>query len=873
MTQRGGRPDLDESLRVVIDELRDKALQVDEPPPTEAEHEEGEARPDKGVDGASRVRVAVSHPGPSAATVAMGPGFTDEPTAASLVAIGVQRSLRLRPTGPEPPPGLDDSARYEVGREVGRGGMGRVLLATDGELGRRVALKILLHDSPEKAQRFVEEAQVAAQLEHPNIVPVYDFGVLSSGTPYFTMRYVHGRTLKEILRALRADPASAVFAEFTRTRLLGIFRTVCMAVAYAHARGVVHRDIKPQNVMIGSHGEVYVMDWGLAKLVGRPEPTGADPKAVSVRLDDLDQTHAGTVKGTPQYMSPEQASGDVEHQDERTDIYALGAVLYETLTFHPPYVGGDASEVVQRVKEETPTPPRDKAPEREIPGEVEDICMRAMAREPWRRFASARELADEIERYLEGSREKERRRHEARRRVTAAQDTALRYAALTQSATDLAREAESSARRLKGWEPLEHKEAIWELEDRASAAAEAAADAYGEAVHLYTEALAWDAGDRDAREGLAALYYAKFLEAEDRRDSRESRTYRALLEQYQDERYATLLRGDGGLRIVTDPPAVTCQVFTHQESGRRLMAMPSGTIGPTPVSIQQLAMGSYLLVASAEGFAEVRVPFIVERCATARVSIRMRGPTEIPEGYCRVPAGPFVSGGDPLAFGSPPRATVELPDFAIARFPVTCAEYLEFVNALAEHDPEEAQRRVPRSEPRGGWYWSPGPDGTFALPMSDREGVAWDPRWPATGITFHDALAYAEWAAATTRLPLRLPTDLEWEKAARGVDGRIFPWGNAFDPTFCKMWSSRPGKKGIEPIGTFPTDESVYGVRDLAGGAQEWVDAFTDREANIRVRMGGSWRVSANACRCACRYGWPPDVVYPDIGVRLALSL
>ena len=284
-------------------------------------------------------------------------------------------------------------------------------------------------------------------------------------------------------------------------------------------------------------------------------------------------------------------------------------------------------------------------------------------------------------------------------------------------------------------------------------------------------------------------------------------------------------------------------------------------------------MGSYLLVPAGPGIAPGPVPFMVERCATARVSIRLRAAAEIPDGFCLISAGPFVSGGDPLAFGAALRRVVELPDFALARYPVTCAEYLSFVNALAAVDPEGAQRRVPRSEPRGGWYWEPGASGRYALPLSDRGGVAWDPRWPVTGVSFDDAVAYADWVAEVTRLQVRLPTDLEWEKAARGADGRSFPWGNAFDPTFCKMWSSRPGKKGIEPIGTFPTDESVYGVRDLAGGVQDWVDAYTDREANIRVRMGGSWRVSAHACRAACRYGWPPEAVYPDLGFRLALSL
>jgi serine/threonine-protein kinase len=235
---------------------------------------------------------------------------------------------------------------------LGRGGMGVVLRGHDTDLGRDLAVKVLqeqFRDEPEMVRRFVEEAQIGGQLQHPGVVPVYELGSLEDRRPYIAMRLVDGRTLAAML-AVRAAP------DDDRARLLGIFESVCQTMAYAHARGVIHRDLKPSNIMVGSFGEVQVMDWGLAKVLASESPgrgrAGSPPHerivATTHPARDGDRSRPGSVLGTPAYMSPEQARGEVDTLDERADVFALGSILCEILTGAPAFAGGDWSEIERR---------------------------------------------------------------------------------------------------------------------------------------------------------------------------------------------------------------------------------------------------------------------------------------------------------------------------------------------------------------------------------------------------------------------------------------------------------------------------------------------------------------------------------------------
>jgi serine/threonine-protein kinase len=259
----------------------------------------------------------------------------------------------VKPSSPEMPAPAERGDRYVLFGEIARGGMGAILKGRDADLGRDLAVKVLLEGHQGNAdyvRRFIEEAQIGGQLQHPGIVPVYELGTFGDQRPYFTMKLVKGRTLAALLneRQGRADGQS---------RFLGIFEQVCQTVAYAHARGVIHRDLKPTNVMVGGFGEVQVMDWGLAKVLKEggvaDEQPAPHPVSVSVIRtvrsgSNMDESQAGSVLGTPAYMAPEQAEGDVEQVDRRADVFGLGSILCEILTGLPAYTGKKAAEVMRK---------------------------------------------------------------------------------------------------------------------------------------------------------------------------------------------------------------------------------------------------------------------------------------------------------------------------------------------------------------------------------------------------------------------------------------------------------------------------------------------------------------------------------------------
>ncbi|MFW5845028.1 MAG: serine/threonine-protein kinase, partial [Planctomycetota bacterium] len=352
-------------------------------------------------------------------------------------------TVRLRGRLARPHTGYE---KYVAGEELGRGGMGAVCRVLDIDLRRDIAMKVMLPDQREsKYARFIEEAQVTGQLEHPNIVPVHALGLNDEGQPFFTMKLVDGRPMDSILDDLRAD-VPRVRRAWPLGRLLAAFGGICNGIAYAHDHGVVHRDLKPGNIMLGGFGEVLVMDWGLAKIgavrhankrvqslrddlirrethrhqrtagSGRLPPATATPAdAEAVRqLDDSDpyatqmtdrggtMTHDGSVMGTPVYMPPEQARGEVSAIDERSDVYSLGAILYEILTLQPPVTGDTAKQILDRVRAGEILPPDERSPEREIPLELSAITMKALAREPENRYQTVAELQQDLDLFSAG---------------------------------------------------------------------------------------------------------------------------------------------------------------------------------------------------------------------------------------------------------------------------------------------------------------------------------------------------------------------------------------------------------------------------------------------------------------------------------------
>ena len=278
-------------------------------------------------------------------------------------------------------------SRYQIAEQIGQGGMGTVYRAEDLALGRPVAMKVLRDGgmSADSMDRILREARVIARLEHPGIVPVHDAGRLPDGRVYYIMKLVNGRRLDEY-----AD-SSATLHERLR-----VFERVCETVAFAHARGVIHRDLKPQNVMVGEFGEVLVLDWGVAKVTR--ELIGQSPVGVPDLCDskaDARETAHGTILGTPAYMPPEQARGEIEQIDERSDVFALGGVLHFLLTGKPPRTASSYAAA-----EHALVPPRQR--NRNVPRRLESTCMKALSANPAQRYASAAEFAADIARFLNG---------------------------------------------------------------------------------------------------------------------------------------------------------------------------------------------------------------------------------------------------------------------------------------------------------------------------------------------------------------------------------------------------------------------------------------------------------------------------------------
>ena len=309
-------------------------------------------------------------------------------------------------------------SRYQLTGELGRGGVGAVLAATDRTLRRDVAIKVLHEgaDSDRARVAFMEEAQITGQLQHPGVVPVHELGLDDEGRPYLAMKRVSGHTFREAIRRAWSR-AGDDGADAARRRLLEVFLKVCEAIAYAHNRRVIHRDLKPDNVMVGAFGEVHVMDWGLARPInaqtddavdGDPEDdsdAGSDILNSRVMTDRREAgqalTMVGTVVGTPEYMAPEQATGG-QQLDEGVDIHALGGILYTLLTDQLPFTGRNQNEVLAAVLEHQLEPPSSRAPDKLVPRELDAVVMKAMARRRRERYRSVLDLMSDIRRYLSG---------------------------------------------------------------------------------------------------------------------------------------------------------------------------------------------------------------------------------------------------------------------------------------------------------------------------------------------------------------------------------------------------------------------------------------------------------------------------------------
>ncbi len=791
--------------------------------------------------------------------------------------------------------------------ELGRGGTGLVMGATDAALGRLVAVKLLLPEyrfSRDHIERIIREARATAQLEHPNIVPMHSLGIDKKYGVYFTMKRLQGETLRNILRQLRDGNPEYIF-EYPWTKLLAIYLKACQGVSYAHSKGAIHRDLKPENILIGKYGEVTIIDWGLVRKM-KPVKTSvdvSDDREFTVeRNDGKEEIRFATkeqsnltvddfINGTPRYMAPEQAIGLNSKLDHRCDIYAMGVILYEILTYHNPFASLKIeSEVLNAVTNGTYLPPRQTKPNgKGISPELEAICLKAMALEREDRYQSVTDLIHDV---YNQQNEREVTAYKAawhasllkwskRNPIKVAVLIGACMAVIASAFSVLLLDHFSYRTYISQIQELRErgKVCLQELgkllDDRALlvqnlpmfssyAGYEGSAnlkieEKESELVNIYDQAYL-------TLNGLSAISQQRAMVNKIREQIIVERLEFAKKYQRMGEinRWLGMARAEFGVNFQYCTPKMNA-FLSEMEKFRRgdclvhIVSQPFGaemeifpilqtpsdnslTVSAEPLKIPMLSRqagkyplpkGNYLLKFFLPGRPAVLYPLYLQHGETLDLMVQI--PKSIPAEMVYVPGGRCLLGGK--ASQSAQFRNANVPGFFILEREVTFAEYLEFWLSI-DDESESAQHLsmvhlTPGNQaPIPAWT----PDGQLISSLSLSN--------PVVGISAESAMAYCRWLSLESGQNCRLPSADEWEKAARGVDGRLFPWGNFFDSgkSFIRENLSANMTYGRwAPPRQFPGDVSVYGAFDMAGNVREWTGSvFTDGTGFYQIKGSSS---------------------------------
>lgn len=783
--------------------------------------------------------------------------------------------------------------RYQALENLGRGGMGEVDRVRDPVLDRRVALKVIHHsrNNPHEIDRFFSEARLTAQLEHPTVPPVHEVGRMGDGRPYFTMKEIPQRSLLDELRRVHDVSTRTTWGTtdegWTLRRLVEALMKAAEGVAFAHSRGVINRDLKPQHILLGEFGEVYVLDWGLAKIYAdwdEDDDAISDTQEEPVRAY---RTVMGARVGTVGFMPSEQDGGDPMTHGPASDVFALGRTLLAILDggrFMESASDTENGDAPHRAFSDDGPPP--------APAALLQLIEQATRENIEDRPVDATAFVDELRRWLSGA---ERRERALARLATVDRQAASIERARTR-ADELRTEAAELLHEVQPHDPIECKREAWARQDQATDW-DRKAEAFGvDYVSTLRSALEVDPSLEEARALLLDYYRSEFERAERAHDTRAITRYRQHLEADPTERHHEWLASGGTVSLVTDPPGATVYLRPWNEHERHLVAGPREPLGHTPLTRIKVPQGSFLLEIEAPGRAVVRYPIAVARDEhwhgvapgeqTAH-PIWLPSLDELDEDDCYVPAGWFEAGGDPLAIDGLPRRRIWVPGFVIKRFAVTHEDFVEFLNATDSDRARAFSPKVNRSstaplyEMKRGQY--------IIRPSDPADRSIWNAKSPVMLLDAGAASAYAQWRSTDSRR-WSLPHELEWEKAARGVDGRPFPWGRFLDPTFTCMQASHGSDQRMADVDSYPIDESPYGVRGLGGNVRDMCinryrrHYFADDRLVLhhedtagpndeRVNRGGSWGSVNTWCRSASRFANRSDFRSHNIGFRLVRRL
>ena len=750
--------------------------------------------------------------------------------------------------------GIPNEERYEIKKTLGKGGMGVVLLARDNILQREVAMKLIKGNNitDSSRYRFMREARVSGVLEHPNIITIYDISCLDD--LYFTMRMVGGVTLAHVIEELRNKTEQS--KEYTMIRRLEIMKNICYALEFAHSKKIIHRDLKPENIMIGEFGEVLVLDWGLAKKIGEEENTDSE-SGNEFSLDFADETAQGSIIGTPRYMSPEQAQGETKTIDESTDIYSLGVILYELLALQPAFSAKNVLQLIDLVINTPAEKKRFNCNGEVIPKELMAIALKAMAKQKFHRYLSVRELRDDLRLFAEGKSvnalrdnwfaklEKMIARNAAIAMVSfifiifiawgyhfltihKASATAGEQALKIQKkywVDEVTKQVEFSQKR---WQSLvaQRLQILDELRREQNKSS---------ATKLLTKATELNARIEECEQRIESLCKnvlnfssnkkIQNILAQNYVDSAK-RTFRE--RNYTDfstirEKVDNALKLNPQLKTATQniqnygtifiansiDEAVTLYRIVDKEGLFRLQNIPQITQNKS----WELELGSYALKTSQCFF-----PFNVEAQSELRLPIfRLQNQ---PENMVFIPGGKFYVGA--RLFVDDYQQQVDVKPFFIDETEVTFGEYKKFFKALG------TDQHIPRVMLANSWesLW----DDNLQLRFGLEDNTA------VFGINYHAAKDYCKWRSRISGMRFDLPRVKEWEKAARGTDGRTFPWGEKQDPSLTNVAVNQQFGR-VAKVKSFTYDCSIYGVYDMAGNVSEWTSTPTE---NGRYFVKGS---------------------------------
>lgn len=811
--------------------------------------------------------------------------------------------------------------RFSGVKTIGLGGIGSVLSGHESSLKRDIAIKILrpAYRSKKKfLNRFIREARATAQIEHPNIVPVHELGVMDELGVYFTMKKVEGENLRTIIYKINEGRPEYV-TKYTRNRLLEIFIAACNGVAFAHSKGIIHRDLKPANIMIGDFGEVLVMDWGLVKYIGDERLSDEDQKidletniADLGVMDDSMITLDGSISGTPAFMAPEQASGKINEIDERSDLYSLGAILYTILTLKssPFDERLTTNEVLSHVVNNYFSPPRKRSPKLKIPKELEAICLKAMRLHKTERYVSVNNLIRDVRNFMENYPVEAypvplttRLAKLCRRRplipsvlvvsiftfLTAmamyyieSNTRTLTYLKLAdyninQGNAYLVRAKNTYLNIHSGTVQAEneiHPEKKYKLREELTKLEAEFNNQYDLAIEYLSRIEALGLKHEQITSSLARIYrnrlefsiltgnYNETRKLIEMLRLRRRKAFYDIIENDSQlcESVKMIIQSEGKLSVNSTPSDVRVTGYRvdnfHDFDPVNYESIFSAQ---TPLENKKLANGSYILIFKKSELPEIRYPLQIVRGKFEKIDVFI--PAIIPNGMAYIPAG-TVSLDAQIRESQFSSNKVFVPGFYIKKHKVSFGEYLLFwKNLVSQSDRRKFM----------GKFVSESEDRSF-MNLWDKEGVLrepFKPDMPVIGITGQAAKAYCLWLSEKIKMDCQLPSSYEWERAAlRVADRKVELSGEPYKQS---AEAKQQRSKTAQEIEQTPSEVSVFGIFDMVSAVGEFTTISFPGIKGFQIR--GEKSLGGNNANYNSFASFSNGASSNDVGFRYVIPL